>query len=258
MMACQILYNQKRLAQVLSYVQSIITMMRIKYRLLHFLTFHSSHKTHAKWDRKLQKIITHFKRQLGPVSYTASFAAKINNKFRTKETKRKVKFGIKVPATVEEALELDREHRDTLWRDVIAREMSNSRMVFEVLDIDDQSPIGNTEIIYHLIFDVKMDLSRKARNIAGVHLTDPPSIMTYASVVGRETVRRAFLVAAENLGWGYTTERIFECIYKGMYFLEQVTNGRQIKENHSNYQGSLWLEVISPDVTESFSRYHRK
>ena len=32
--------------------------------------------------------------------------------------------------------------------------------------------------------------------MAGGHLTDPPSSMTYASVVGRETVRIAFLMAA--------------------------------------------------------------
>ena len=43
-----------------------------------------------------------------------------------------------------------------------------------------------------------MDQSRRARYIAGGHFTDPPSSMTYASVVVRETVRIAFLVAALN------------------------------------------------------------
>ena len=43
-----------------------------------------------------------------------------------------------------------------------------------------------------------MDLTRKARYVAGGHLTDPPSSMIYASVVGRETVIIAFLVAALN------------------------------------------------------------
>ena len=42
-----------------------------------------------------------------------------------------------------------------------------------------------------------MDLTRKARYVAGGHLTDP-SPMTYASVVGRERVRIALLVAALN------------------------------------------------------------
>ena len=43
-----------------------------------------------------------------------------------------------------------------------------------------------------------MDHTRKARYVAGGHLTDPPSSLTYASVVSRETVRIAFLIAALN------------------------------------------------------------
>ena len=56
--------------------------------------------------------------------------------------------------------------------------------------------IDYIEITCHLIFDVNMDLTRKARYVAGGHLTDSPSSMTYASLVCRETVRIAFLVAA--------------------------------------------------------------
>ena len=43
-----------------------------------------------------------------------------------------------------------------------------------------------------------MDLTRKARYVAGGHLTDNPSSLTYASVVSRESVRIAFLLAALN------------------------------------------------------------
>ena len=43
-----------------------------------------------------------------------------------------------------------------------------------------------------------MDLTRKARFVAGDHLTDPPTAMTYASVVSRDSVRIAFLLAALN------------------------------------------------------------
>ena len=74
--------------------------------------------------------------------------------------------------------------------------MNNSRIAFQVLDIDDHPPIGYIEITCHLIFDVKMDLTRQARYLAGGHLTDPTSSTTYASIVGRETFRIAFLVAA--------------------------------------------------------------
>ena len=123
---------------------------------------------------------------------------KLINKFKTKRTPKKIKFGIEVPSTVEEALRLDLENGDKLWQEAIGKEMANSRVAFQILETDDPPPVGFTEITCHLIFDVKMDLTRKARYVAGGHLTDPPSSQTYASVVSRKTVRIAFLIAALN------------------------------------------------------------
>jgi len=50
----------------------------------------------------------------------------------------------------------------------------------------------------HMIFDVKMDFTRKAHYVAGGHVTDPPASLTYSSVVSRDSVRIAFLLAALN------------------------------------------------------------
>ena len=58
--------------------------------------------------------------------------------------------------------------------------------------------VGFQEIKRHMIFDVKMDLTRKARFVAGSHLTEPPASITYSSVVSRDSVRIAFLLAALN------------------------------------------------------------
>ena len=59
--------------------------------------------------------------------------------------------------------------------------------------------IGYQEIGCHMIFDVKMsDLSRKARFVAGGHTTEAPASITYSSVVSRDSVRIAFLIAALN------------------------------------------------------------
>ena len=49
-----------------------------------------------------------------------------------------------------------------------------------------------------MIFDVKMDLTRKARFVAGGHWTEPPASITYSSVVSHDSVRLAFLIAALN------------------------------------------------------------
>ena len=60
--------------------------------------------------------------------------------------------------------------------------------------------IGYQEIGCHMIFDIKMDgeFTRKARLVAGGHTTETPASITYSSVVSRESVRIAFLVAALN------------------------------------------------------------
>jgi hypothetical protein len=43
-----------------------------------------------------------------------------------------------------------------------------------------------------------MDLTRKARFVAGGHTTETPTSLTYSSVVSRDSVRIAFLMAALN------------------------------------------------------------
>eukprot|EP00804_Cyclotella_cryptica_P005997 CCRYP_000237-RA/>CCRYP_000237-RA protein AED:0.44 eAED:0.44 QI:0/-1/0/1/-1/1/1/0/111 len=51
----------------------------------------------------------------------------------------------------------------------------------------------------HMIFDVKMeDFRCKARLVAGGYATKDPATLTYDSVVSRETVRIALLLAVLN------------------------------------------------------------
>jgi len=59
---------------------------------------------------------------------------------------------------------------------------------------------GYQEIKCHMIFDIKMDgnFTRKARLVAGGHTTKTPASSTYSSVVSRESVQVAFLLAALN------------------------------------------------------------
>ena len=98
--------------------------------------------------------------------------SKIISKFKTRKRKNKMKCGIEVPATVEEARMFDAENGETLWQDAIDKEMANSRIAFEVLEEGESAPVGYTRITCHLIFDVKMYITRKARYVAGGHLTD--------------------------------------------------------------------------------------
>ena len=120
-------------------------------------------------------------------------------KRETRYMKRTHKFGIEVPKTVEEAYALDKKNGDTKWADAIAKEMKDVKVAFNILPNGEVAPKGYQHIRCHMIFDVKMeDFRRKARLVAGGHTTDPPKVMTYSSVVSRETVRLALTIAALN------------------------------------------------------------
>ena len=66
--------------------------------------------------------------------------------------------------------------------------MNNIQIVFTFLDLEEHLPPGFKKISCHLILDVKFDLTRKARYVAGGHLTRVPAAMTFASVVSRDSV----------------------------------------------------------------------
>jgi hypothetical protein len=60
-------------------------------------------------------------------------------------------------------------------------------------------PPAYQEIRCHMIFDAKMeDFRLKARFAARGHTTDAPHVMTYASVVSRESVRIALALMTLN------------------------------------------------------------
>ena len=85
--------------------------------------------------------------------------------------------------------------------------MANSCVAFKVFKVvtPEQMREGNVKQTFkyvgtHIIFDIKMDgkFTRKDRLVAGVHNRSPPLYTTYYSVVNRESVRLAFLIAGLN------------------------------------------------------------
>lgn len=122
---------------------------------------------------------------------------RIISKVKSRYFKRTHKYGVELPHTVAEALAIDAKTETTFWRDAIEKEMRNVMPAFEFKD-NNKMPVGCKHITCHMIFDVKFDLLRKARFVAGGHQTDPPKESTYASVVSRDSVRLAFLIAALN------------------------------------------------------------
>ena len=123
---------------------------------------------------------------------------RMTNKVQSRMRKNNMKFGIQIPTTVKEALALDRENGNNYWEEAIKKEYDEVSVAFKLLKDNQQVPPTYQEITCHLIFEVKFDLRRKARYVAGGHLTETPTHMTYSSVVSRESVCIAFLVAALN------------------------------------------------------------
>ena len=177
------------------------------------------------------------------------------------------KMGITVPRTIEQAYALDKEDGTTLWQDAIAKEMKHVLPAFKDgnCTIDQiknhKALIGYQKIRCHLIFDVKMDFTRKARFVAGGHVTDPPDCITYSSVVSRETVRISFLLAALNdldvcaadIGNAYLNADCAEKIYTiaGREFGPQL-QGKVLIIHKALYglksSGAAWRQHLSSSI----------
>ena len=91
---------------------------------------------------------------------------------RVKDRTRK--YGILVPTTVKEAFELDRQNGNSQRKDTIQKEMKNVMIAFKVLDFNEKAPVGYSRLRVHMVFDVKLDLTRKAHLVADGHLTPDP------------------------------------------------------------------------------------
>jgi hypothetical protein len=106
-------------------------------------------------------------------------------------------FGVEVPRNPTHAALLDKVSENTLWADATKKELDsiNSHEVFRLATKEDDLR-EYKRIPYQMIFDVKHDLRRKARLVAGGHMTNPPVEDVYSGVVGMNTVRLAFAVGA--------------------------------------------------------------
>ena len=108
------------------------------------------------------------------------------------------KYGIEIPRDVEHAHEIDSRNGNTMWRDTLKKEMYNVGVAFEILDEGARVPHGWKRVTRHLVWDVKMDFTRKARWVLDGHKTPDPIGSTFAGVVSRESVHIALTYAALN------------------------------------------------------------
>ena len=74
----------------------------------------------------------------------------------------------------------------------------NVGIAFHNLERGEEVPNGWSKVTGHIVFDVKMDFTRKARWVLDGHKTPNITGSTYAGVVSRESVQVAFTYAALN------------------------------------------------------------
>ena len=96
-------------------------------------------------------------------------------------------YGIKVPKSVKQALEFDKENNNDLWANAVKKEMDalydmdtfkfvNAAHKFKTEEGWQFAPL-------RMIFEIKHDLRRKARLVIGRHVTDASGYDTYAATI---------------------------------------------------------------------------
>ena len=131
-----------------------------------------------------------------------------------------------MPKNAEDATRLDKYNNNYFWQDTIRKELKTVCIAYKPYEHNGEniSPeqirtemqnhlIGYKEITCHFVFDVKLDgsFTRKARFCANGSKTDVPKSLSYSSVVSRESVRIAFLLA------GLIDVEILACDILGAY-----------------------------------------
>jgi hypothetical protein len=113
------------------------------------------------------------------------------------------KYGIEMPAparsteeAVRNAQELDQRNGNTFWMDSLSKEMGALVVAFEMLEHGQKAPVGWFKSTGHIVWDVKMDFTRKARWVKDGHKTPNPTTSSFAGVVSRESIRIALTYAA--------------------------------------------------------------
>ena len=107
---------------------------------------------------------------------------------KTRLQKTTHEYGIEIPTSVEHTMEVNQKNGNTMWRDTLALEMFNIGVAFEILEEGQSVPTGWKKASGHLIWDVKMDFTRKAKWVLDGHKTPDPIGSTFTGMVSRESV----------------------------------------------------------------------
>ena len=144
---------------------------------------------------------------------------------------------------------------------MVAFEFDNG-LTPEQVRLDKAAYVAFQDIKCHMIFDVKMDLTRKARFVAEGHMTEAPASTTFSGVVSRDSVRIAFLIAALNnieimacdVGNAYLNAPCREKVWFTAGSEFDSRQGTVVKVVRALYglksSGAAWREMFNSSVLE--------
>ena len=99
---------------------------------------------------------------------------------------------------MDHAKQIDASNSNRFWKEAFDKEIANVAFAFEILYEVKPAPIAWTKDSGHLVFDVKMDFTRKARWVKYGHRTADPENSTFFGFVSQERYRIAFTYAKLN------------------------------------------------------------
>ena len=182
---------------------------------------------------------------------------------RLKKKAAKFKFGVQIPNDYEHGMELDKENGDKGWYDANDTEMEKMNEYKVFVDHGKKPPPpGYKKITVHTIFDVKYDGRKRARLVAGGHLTDPTHDTPYNGIASLKNIRICIFIAklngpticAVDVGSAYleayTKEKLY--IVAGPEFREK--EGNTLLINKALYglrtSGGRWAERLADVLTD--------
>lgn len=127
--------------------------------------------------------------------------AQARKKKKTKPGRNKripqTKFGIKVPADFDQAVEFDEENGNRKWQDAVEKEIA-ALIFHKCFDFKSPNYKPSSDYQYarlNLVFEVKQDLRQKMRLVIMGNLVDPRGLSTRATVVKGISVRLLSVIA---------------------------------------------------------------
>jgi hypothetical protein len=158
-------------------------------------------KTHRDLKRATRRIVKLYEFHLNEDDEVYRVRRRVRGSRKKKKvnyTKPVFKYGVEVPRNTAHARRLDEQNGDTMWGEAIKREIDT---LMELKCFDFKAPGYNPGPDFqltklHCVYDVKHDLRRKARLVAGGHLIDVPTdVQIYSSQVKPISVKLLHVIS---------------------------------------------------------------